>query len=113
VLHSHLPVYQGGYEGQKRVYHVNAADEVTQLEIMVSVSRIGKYCLALLLKGMLNQFPFQVRGFDSDDGTEYVNRVAAQLLDRLLIRFILSIPRHLGIGCQIKIWLQLRLSSCK
>ena len=65
-------VHQGDYEGQKGVYHINAVDEVTQWEIVASVSRIAEYDLAPLLESMLNQFPFQVRGFHSDNGSEYV-----------------------------------------
>jgi len=87
-------VHQGDYEGQKGVYHINAVDEVTQWEIVASVSRIAEYDLAPLLESMLNQFPFQVRGFHSDNGSEYVNRVVAKLLNRLLIRFTRSRPRH-------------------
>jgi len=63
-------------------------------EIVASVSRIAEYDLAPLLESMLNQFPFQVRGFHSDNGSEYVNRVVAKLLNRLLIRFTRSRPRH-------------------
>ena len=54
-------VHQGDYEGQKGVYHINAVDEVTQWEIVASVSRIAEYDLAPLLESMLNQFPFQIR----------------------------------------------------
>ena len=87
-------VHQGDYEGQKGVYHINAVEEVTQWEIVASVSRIAEYDLAPLLESMLNQFPFQVRGFHSDNGSEYVNRVVSKLLNRLLIRFTRSRPRH-------------------
>ena len=87
-------VHQGDYERQKGVYHINAVDEVIQWEIVASVSRIAEYNLAPLLESMLNQFPFQVRGFHSDNGSEYVNRVVAKLLNRLLIRFTRSRPRH-------------------
>ena len=69
-------------------------DEVIQWEIVASVSRIAEYNLEPLLESMLNQFPFQVRGFHSDNGSEYVNRVVAKLLNRLLIRFTKSRPRH-------------------
>jgi hypothetical protein len=87
-------VHQGDQERQKGVYHINAVDEVIQWEIVASVSRIAEYDLAPLLESMLNQFPFQVRGFHSDNGSEYVNRVVAKLLNRLLIRFTRSRPRH-------------------
>ncbi|MDP2919556.1 MAG: DDE-type integrase/transposase/recombinase [Dehalococcoidia bacterium] len=87
-------VHQGDHERQKGVYHINAVDEVTQWEIVASVSRIAEYDLAPLLENMLNQFPFQVRGFHSDNGSEYVNRIVARLLNRLLIRFTRSRPRR-------------------
>jgi hypothetical protein len=87
-------VHQGDREGQKGVYHINAVDEVTQWEIVASVSRIAEYDLEPLLESMLNQFPFQVRGFHSDNGSEYVNRIVAGLLNKLLIRFTKSRPRH-------------------
>jgi hypothetical protein len=56
-------VHQGNYRGQKGVYHINAVDEVTQWEIVASVSRIAEYDLAPLLESKRNQFPFHVRGF--------------------------------------------------
>ena len=87
-------VHQGDQERQKGVYHINAVDEVTQWEIVASVSRIAEYDLEPLLESMLNQFPFQVRGFHSDNGSEYVNRIVARLLNRLLIRFTRSRPRR-------------------
>jgi hypothetical protein len=87
-------VHQGDQEHQKGLYHINAVDEVTQWEIVASVSRIAEYNLEPLLESMLSQFPFQVKGFHSDNGSEYVNRVVAKLLNRLLIRFTRSRPRH-------------------
>ena len=61
---------------------------------MASVSRIAEYDLEPLLESMLNQFPFQVRGFHSDNGSEYVNRIVAELLNKLMIRFTRSRPRR-------------------
>ena len=87
-------VHQGDDEGQKGVYHINAVDEVTQWEIVASVSRIAEYDLDPLLESMLNQFPFRIRGFHSDNGGEYVNRTVAELLNKLLIRFTRSRPRQ-------------------
>ena len=69
-------------------------DEVTQWEIVASVPRIAEYDLEPLLESMLNQFPFQVRGFHSDNGSEYVNRIVSGLLNRLLVRFTKSRPRR-------------------
>ena len=87
-------VHQGDHDRQKGVYHINAVDEVTQWEIVASVSRIAEYDLEPLLESMLNQFPFRIRGFHSDNGGEYVNHTVAELLNKLLIRFTISRPRR-------------------
>jgi hypothetical protein len=87
-------VHQGDLEKQKGVYHINAVDEVTQWEIVASIDRISENNLTPLLESMLNQFPFQVVGFHSDNGSEYVNQMVAGLLNKLLIRFTRSRPRR-------------------
>jgi transposase InsO family protein len=87
-------VHQGDLNGQKGVYHINAVDEITQWEIVASVERISETYLVPVLETMLLQFPFITRGFHSDNGSEFVNRTAAKLLNKLLIRFTKSRPRH-------------------
>jgi transposase InsO family protein len=87
-------VHQGDDKGQKGVYHINAVDEVTQWEIVASVARITEYDLEPLLDSMLNQFPFRIKGFHSDNGGEFVNRTVAELMNKLLIRFTRSRPRR-------------------
>ena len=87
-------VHQGDHEHQKGVYHINAVDEITQWEIVASVSRISEFDLEPLLESMLNQFPFHIMGFHSDNGGEYVNRTVADLLNKLFIRFTRSRPRR-------------------
>ncbi len=87
-------VHQGDLNGQKGVYHINAVDEITQWEIVASVERISEAYLVPVLESMLLQFPFITRGFHSDNGSEFVNRTAARLLNKMLIRFTKSRPRH-------------------
>jgi len=87
-------VHQGDMDGVKGVYHINAVDEITQWEIIASVERISEAYLAPVLESMFLQFPFSIRGFHSDNGSEFVNRVVAQLLNKLLIKFTRSRPRH-------------------
>ena len=48
----------------------------------------------LALENMLAEFPFVIRGFHSDNGSEFVNRTAAWLLNKMLIHFTKSRPRH-------------------
>ena len=87
-------VHQGDLNAQKGVYHINAVDEVTQWEIVASVERISEAYLVPVLETMLLQFPFITRSFHSDNGSEFVNRTAARLLNKMLIRFTKSRPRH-------------------
>jgi len=87
-------VHQGDLNGQKGVYHINAVDEITQWEIVASVERISEAYLVPVLEIMLLQFPFITRGFHSDNGSEFVNRTAARLLNKMLIHFTKSRPRH-------------------
>ncbi|MCJ7522205.1 MAG: integrase [Dehalococcoidia bacterium] len=87
-------VHQGDLNGKKGVYHINAVDEVTQWEIIASVERISESYLMPVLESMLGGFPFVIKGFHSDNGSEFINKVVAELLNKLLIRFTKSRPRH-------------------
>ena len=87
-------VHQGDVNGYKGVYHINAVDEITQWEIVASMERISEAYLVPVLESMLVQFPFVIRGFHSDNGSEFVNHIVARLLNKLLIQFTKSRPRH-------------------
>ena len=87
-------VHQGDFNEQKGVYHINAVDEVTQWEIVASVEKISEYYLEPILESMLAGFPFVIRGFHSDNGSEFINKTVAKLLNKLLIRFTKCRPRH-------------------
>jgi hypothetical protein len=87
-------VHQGDQNGHKGVYHINAVDEVTQWEVVVSLERITEKHLETNLEAILRQFPFHIKGFHSDNGSEFVNKVVAEILNKLLIRFTRSRPRH-------------------
>ncbi len=87
-------VHQGDLNGQKGVIPINAVDEITRWETVASVERISEVYLVPVLETMLLQFPFITRGFHSDNGSEFVNRTAARLLNKMLIHFTKSRPRH-------------------
>jgi len=87
-------VHQGDLNGQKGVYHLNTVDEIAQWEIVASVERISEAYLVPVLESMLVQFPFIIQGFHSDNGSEFVNHIVARLLNKLLVRFTKSRPRH-------------------
>ena len=87
-------VHQGDHNGEKGVYHINAVDEVTQWEIVASMEKIAESYLMPVLESMLAGFPFVMRGFHSDNGSEFINKTVAKLLNKLLIRFTKCRPRH-------------------
>jgi hypothetical protein len=87
-------VHQGDSNGEKGVYHINAVDEVTQWEILASVERISEYYLEPVPESMLAGFPFIIQGFHSDNGSEFINKTVAKLLNKLLIHFTKCRPRH-------------------
>lgn len=89
-------VHQGDLDKQKGVYHINAVDEVTQFEVVCSVERISERYLIPVLEELLLSFPFKIRGFHSDNGSEYVNAMVATLLEKLNTEFTKSRPRHSG-----------------
>lgn len=78
-------VHQGDQDGRKGIYHINAVDEVTQWEIVAATPQISELWLIPLLETMLQQFPFVIRGFHSDNGSEFINYTVAKLLGKLLI----------------------------
>jgi hypothetical protein len=87
-------VHQGDLDGVKGVYHINAVDEVTQWQVVGSAAHISEAWLLPVLEAILTQFPFQVRGFHSDNGSEFINHRVAELLNKLLIEQTKSRPRH-------------------
>jgi len=78
-------VHQGDQEGRKGLYHINAVDEVTQWEIVAATRQISELWLIPALESILQQFPFVVRGFHSDNGSEFINYRVAGLLEKLFI----------------------------
>lgn len=89
-------VHQGDGPEAKGVYHINAVDEVLQWQVVGSAPRISEAYLKPVLEAMLRQFPFRIRGFHTDNGSEFINRTVAELLNKLLIEQTKSRPRHSG-----------------
>ena len=87
-------VHQGDLDGQKGLYHINAVDEVTQWQIVGAVSFISEAWLMPVLEAILKQFPFHIRGFHSDNGSEFINHTVSGLLNKLLVEQTKSRPRH-------------------
>ena len=89
-------VHQGDGPEGKGIYHINAVDEVTQWEVALAVERISEAWLMPLLQSILQQFPFVILNFHSDNGSEFINKTVAQLLEKLLIEQTKSRPRKSG-----------------
>lgn len=60
-------------------------DEVTQCQCVCAVEKISEAYLLPVLGEMMTAFPYVIRGFHSDNGSEYINYQVAKLLEKLLI----------------------------
>jgi transposase InsO family protein len=60
----------------------------------VTVPAISEYFLIPVLEDALTQFPFRIINFHSDNGSEYINKTVARLLEKLRINQTKSRPRH-------------------
>jgi len=87
-------VHQGDLDGIKGVYLINAVDSLTQFQVIAAVERISENYLLPVLHALLERFPFVLRGFHADNGSEYINHRVAELLGKLNIELTKSRPRH-------------------
>lgn len=87
-------VHQGDLGKEKGVYHINLVDEVTQWEVVVAVEEISESVLTNVLEVSILLFPFTIRNFHSDNGSEYINYTVAGLLEKLRIKQTKSRSRH-------------------
>lgn len=95
-------VHQGDRDGVKGVYHINVVDEVTQWQVVAAVAYISEAWLLPVLADLLEQFPFPIRGFHSDNGSEYINDPVSKLLQKLLVEQTKSRPRHCNDNAQVE-----------
>lgn len=87
-------VHQGDFDGIKGVYHITCVDEVCQWQIEACVQGISEAYLLPVLALIIEQFPFAIMGFHSDNGSEYVNGPVAKILEKLRIEQTKSRSRH-------------------
>jgi len=83
-------VHQGDQDGAKGVYHINAVDAVTQWQVVGCAEKISELYLLPVLEAVLAQFPFVIRGFHADNGSEYINHRVAEMLQKLHAEFTKS-----------------------
>jgi len=82
----------GKYE--KGVYHLNLVDEVVQWEMVFCVETISELHLKPIFEQLQQMFPFKVINFHSDNGSENINYMVADILSRLIIKQTKSRSRH-------------------
>jgi len=87
-------VHQGDHDGIKGVYHITCVDAVSQWQVQACVQGISEAFLLPALALIVEQFPFVVQGFHSDNGSEYINHQVARLLEKLRIEQTKSRSRH-------------------
>lgn len=87
-------VHQGDQDGVKGLYHINAVDEVTQYQVVFTVERISEQFMIPALEAILAAFPFVVKGFHADNGSEYINKSVAKMLEKLFIELTKSRSRQ-------------------
>jgi hypothetical protein len=87
-------VHQGDLGKRKGVYHINLVDEVSQWEILLAVEEISESVLKDVWEVALLLFPFVIKNFHSDNGSEFINYTVAGLLEKLQIRQTKSRARH-------------------
>jgi hypothetical protein len=87
-------VHQGDLDGIKGVYHITCVDAVSQWQVEACVQGISEAYLLPVLALIIDQFPFVVLGFHSDNGSEYINHQVAEMLEKLRIEQTKSRSRH-------------------
>lgn len=86
-------VHQGDQGNAKGVYFINVVDEVTQFEFVFCVPSICEQYIKVVLEDLYITCPFQIVNFHSDNGSEFINKVVANMLNRLRINQTKSRPR--------------------
>lgn len=86
-------VHQGDLNKAKGVYFINVVDEVTQSEYVFCVPAISERYLRIVLEDLYCACPFKIINFHSDNGSEYINKVVAEILNKLHIKQTKSRPR--------------------
>ena len=86
-------VHQGDKEGEKGVYYIDSVDEITQWQIVMCTEKISEAYLLPIVEMMIEQYPFRIKEFHTDNGSEYVNKYLVTLLNKLLIKLTKSRAR--------------------
>ena len=97
-------MHQEELDKQKGVYHINAVDEVTQCESVYSIEHISEHFLTPALEQRRVSFPCKITAFHSDNGSEYINRQVAELLQELFMNSLSSLLHHAHVSRITRLW---------
>lgn len=87
-------VHSGDWDGEKGLYLINAVDQEIQFEAVLCVESLSEAYLKPVIESLLKMFPFVIRGFHADNGSEFINHYVAQMLNKFLIQLTKSRPRR-------------------
>lgn len=87
-------VEQGDTKAGGGAYHINMVGEATQWEVLGAIETLEHENLVPLLRELIESYPFKIINFHADNGSEYINKYVAELLNELLIELTKSRPRH-------------------
>ena len=85
--------YQQGQEVKPRAYRRRRFPQrytAADIELLAEVDTAHE----TLSGPAKEQFPFRIRGFHSDNGSEFINHTVSRLLNKLLVEQTKSRPRH-------------------
>lgn len=87
-------MHQGGLDGIKGIYHITCMDAVSQWQVQACAQGLSEAFLLPVLEMVIEQFPFQIDGLHSDNGSEDINHKVAKMLEKLRIEQTKSRSRN-------------------
>ncbi len=75
---------------KKRRFLMIANNTITQRQNIGCVETISERHMLPVLQAILHQYPFRILGFHSDNGSEFLNKRVAKILNKLLAEFTKS-----------------------
>jgi putative transposase len=105
-------VHQGDQDGDKGLYHINAVDEVTQWEIVAATPQISEHWLMPVLEQLLEQFPFRIRGFHSDNEPQFIAKDFKEFIRVSGMTHVTTSPYYPQSNGKIERWHQSLKGEC-
>jgi hypothetical protein len=87
-------VHQDDLDGVMGVHHITCVGELGLWQVHACVQGISKPVLLPVFALAMAQFPFEIEGLHSDNGSEYINGRVAKLLEKLRVERTKTRFRH-------------------